>query len=96
MKKYNLNVAAPTDGRYQNLCSDVNEIFSEHNLIKTRVKVEIEWFIFLSNLKGVTSLPPFSNSQIKFLRSIYLDFNSADSAKVKKIEDVTKHDVKAV
>ncbi len=96
MKKYNLNVAAPTDGRYQNLCSDINEIFSEHNLIKTRVKVEIEWFIFLSNLKGVTSLPPFSNSQIKFLRSIYLDFNSADSAKVKKIEDVTKHDVKAV
>ena len=96
MKKYNLNVAAPTDGRYQNLCSDVNEIFSEHNLIKTRVKVEIEWFIFLSNLKGVTSLPPFSNSQIKFLRSIYLNFNSADSAKVKKIEDVTKHDVKAV
>ena len=96
MKKYNLNVAAPTDGRYQNLCSDVNEIFSEHNLIKTRVKVEIEWFIFLSNLKGVTSLPPFSNSQIQFLRSIYLNFNSADSAKVKKIEDVTKHDVKAV
>ena len=96
MKKYNLNVAAPTDGRYRNLCEDINEIFSEHNLIKTRVKVEIEWLIFLSNLKGVTSLPSFSSTQVKILRSIYLDFDIADSTKVKKIEDITKHDVKAV
>ena len=41
MKKYNLNVAAPTDGRYQNLCSDVNEIFSEHKS-STALKMIIE------------------------------------------------------
>jgi adenylosuccinate lyase len=96
MKKYNLDVSAPTDGRYKNLCSDINEIFSEHNLIKTRVQVEIEWFIFLSKLKNLKSLPNFTNNQVSFLRSIYLNFNYTDSAKVKKIEDVTKHDVKAV
>tara|TARA_Y100000768_G_C23980559_1_gene685525 strand:+ start:37 stop:1398 length:1362 start_codon:yes stop_codon:yes gene_type:complete len=96
MKKYNLNISAPTDGRYSNLCSEINSIFSEHNLIKTRVKIEIEWLIFLSNLKGIKSLPKFSQNQIKKLRSIYIDFGHKDSLKVKKIEEITKHDVKAV
>ncbi len=96
MKKYNLNISAPTDGRYSNLCSEINNIFSEHNLIKTRVKIEIEWFIFLSKLNGIKSLPKFSSNQIKKLRSIYVGFTEKDSIKVKGIEEITKHDVKAV
>ena len=96
MKKYNLNIASPTDGRYETLCDDINRIFSEHNLIKTRVKVEIEWLIFLSNLAGVKSLPRYSDNQIKTLRGLYLNFSDQDSKRVKKIEETTKHDVKAV
>ncbi len=96
MKKYNLNIASPTDGRYESLCNDINEIFSEHNLIKTRIKVEIEWLIFLSNLPQVKSLPQFSKNQIKTLRGLYYNFTNTDSKRVKKIEEITKHDVKAV
>ena len=96
MKKYNLNIASPTDGRYETLCDDINKIFSEHNLIKTRVKVEIEWLIFLSNLAGIKSLPKYSDNQIKTLRGLYLNFSSQDSKRVKRIEETTKHDVKAV
>ena len=55
MKNYNLNISAPTDGRYSGLCEEINKIFSEHNLIKMRVKVEIEWFIFLSNQNAIVS-----------------------------------------
>ena len=96
MKKYNLNIASPTDGRYETLCDDINKIFSEHNLIKTRVKVEIEWLIFLSNLASIKSLPKFSDNQIKTLRGLYLNFSNQDSKRVKRIEETTKHDVKAV
>ena len=96
MKKYNLNIASPTDGRYETLCDDINKIFSEHNLIKTRVKVEIEWLIFLSNLAGIKSLPKYSDNQIKTLRGLYLNFSNQDSKRVKRIEETTKHDVKAV
>ena len=61
-----------------------------------RVKVEIEWVIFLSNQKSIESLPKFSESQTSKLRRIYQAFGSKDSTSVKKIEDTTKHDVKAV
>ena len=96
MKNYNLNISAPTDGRYSSLCQETNNIFSEHNLIKMRVKVEIEWLIFLANQKNIESLPKISESQTKKLRKIYQEFSLKDSLSVKKIEDTTKHDVKAV
>ena len=96
MKNYNLDISAPTDGRYANLCEEINAIFSEHNLIKMRVKVEVEWFIFISSQKSIKSLPALSSSNQKKLRNIYLSFNKKDSQKVKRIEETTKHDVKAV
>jgi len=96
MKNYNLNISAPTDGRYSGLCKEINNIFSEHNLIKMRVKVEVEWLIFLANQKNIESLPKISESQTKKLRKIYQEFSLKDSLSVKKIEDTTKHDVKAV
>ena len=69
MKNYNLNISAPTDGRYSGLCKEINNIFSEHNLIKMRIKVEIEWFIFLANQKNIESLPNMSASQTKNLEA---------------------------
>ena len=96
MKNYNLDISAPTDGRYASLCEEINSIFSEHNLIKMRVKVEVEWFIFISSQKNIKSLPALSSNNQKKLRNIYLSFNKKDSQKVKKIEETTKHDVKAV
>ena len=96
MKNYNLDISAPTDGRYANLCEEINAIFSEHNLIKMRVKVEVEWFIFISSQKSIKSLPTLSSSNQKKLRDVYLSFNKKDSQKVKRIEETTKHDVKAV
>ena len=96
MKNYNLDISAPTDGRYASLCEEINAIFSEHNLIKMRVKVEVEWFIFISSQKSIKSLPALSSSNQKKLRDIYLSFNKKDSQKVKRIEETTKHDVKAV
>ena len=96
MKNYNLDISAPTDGRYASLCKEINAIFSEHNLIKMRVKVEVEWFIFISSQKNIKSLPALSSNNQKKLRNIYLGFNKRDSQKVKKIEETTKHDVKAV
>ena len=96
MKNYNLDISAPTDGRYASLCKEINAIFTEHNLIKMRVKVEVEWFIFISSQKSIKSLPALSSSNQKKLRDIYLSFNKKDSQKVKRIEETTKHDVKAV
>ena len=96
MKNYNLDISAPTDGRYASLCEEINAIFSEHNLIKMRIKVEVEWFIFISSQKSIKSLPALSSSNQKKLRNIYLSFNKKDSQKVKRIEETTKHDVKAV
>lgn len=96
MKNYNLDISAPTDGRYASLCEEINAIFSEHNLIRMRVKVEVEWFIFISSQKSIKSLPALSSSNQKKLRDIYLSFDKKDSQRVKKIEETTKHDVKAV
>ena len=79
MKNYNLDISAPTDGRYASLCEEINSIFSEHNLIKMRVKVEVEWFIFISSQKNIKSLPALSSNNQKKLRNIYLSFNKNDS-----------------
>ena len=60
MKKDDLLSISPLDGRYSNLCNDISLIFSEYNLIKQRVRVEIEWFKFLAEANDVSTLPPVS------------------------------------
>ena len=64
MKNYNLNISAPTDGRYSGLCEEINKIFSEHNLIKMRVKAEIEWFIFYLIKKALNLYQSFQNRRL--------------------------------
>ena len=88
-----LNIS-PIDGRYKELTKEVGEYFSEYNLIKNRVIVEIEW------LKKIISLKEFdikiSDKEIKKIQKISDEFNIEDAQRVKEIEKTTKHDVKAV
>ncbi|MBK8352607.1 MAG: adenylosuccinate lyase [Saprospirales bacterium] len=85
---------SPIDGRYRNKVAKLENYFSEFALIKYRVKVEIEYFIELSNtIKEVGKL---STSQKESLRNIYLNFSETNALRVKEIEKTTNHDVKAV
>ena len=85
---------SPIDGRYRNKVSKLENYFSEFALIKYRVKVEIEYFIELSNtIKEVGKL---TTAQKESLRNIYLNFSETNALRVKEIEKTTNHDVKAV
>ena len=96
MKKDDLLSISPLDGRYSNLCKDISLIFSEYNLIKQRVRVEIEWFKFLAEANDVSTLPPISKKNESILNQIVSDFSLKDAKKIKDIELKTNHDVKAV
>ena len=95
MQLSSLTAISPIDGRYRSKCEKLDEYFSEYALIKYRVKVEIEYFIALSEipLPALASISPLQKEQ---LRDIYRNFTIADSERVKEIENVTNHDVKAV
>jgi adenylosuccinate lyase len=85
---------SPIDGRYQSKTEALNIYFSESALIKYRVFVEIEYFIEL-----LDTLPlniQLDEEQKKFLRTIYQEFSLSDAERIKEIEEITKHDVKAV
>lgn len=90
-----LNAISPVDGRYRNKVSSLATFFSEEALIKYRVKVEIEYFIALCEIP-LPQLQHFDNSFFSDLRNIYLNFSTEDAIKIKEIERVTNHDVKAV
>jgi adenylosuccinate lyase len=90
-----LDAISPIDGRYSNKTKALGAYFSEHALIKYRVRVEIEYFIALCELP-LPQLKDFDASLYPKLRSIYLDFNLDDAQHIKSIESITNHDVKAV
>ncbi len=91
-----LTAITPIDGRYRNKVSELAEYFSEYALIKYRVHVEIEYFISLCQIP-MPSLEDINKEEIFVeLRKIYTDFTEEDAQKVKEIEAVTNHDVKAV
>lgn len=90
-----LNAISPIDGRYRDKVDELQQYFSEFALIKYRVWVEVEYFIALCKIP----LPQLTNFQsINFdrLRKIVADFNESDALRIKQIESVTNHDVKAV
>lgn len=90
-----LTAISPVDGRYRNKTACLAAYFSEYALIKYRVRVEIEYFIVLSQyipqLKGET-IKAVEND----LRAIYQNFSEQDALRIKEIEATTNHDVKAV
>ena len=90
-----LTAISPIDGRYRGKTDVLAEYFSEYALIRYRVRVEIEYFIALCELP-LPQLQNFDHSLFESLRRIYRDFTPADAQRVKDIEQVTNHDVKAV
>ena len=88
-----LTAISPIDGRYRSQLAALASYFSEFGLIRYRVRVEVEYFLFLAE-KKVISLP----AKIKpaKLRDIYHQFTEADAQQIKNIERTTNHDVKAV
>ena len=95
MELSSLNAVSPVDGRYRKTIEKLADYFSEGALIKYRVMVEVEYFIALCNLP-LPQLADFDKSKLKSLRGIYKDFSSEDASKIKDIEMVINHDVKAV
>ena len=90
-----LMAVSPIDGRYRKQVEDLSMYFSEYALIKYRVRVEIEYFIALCELP-LEQLKSFPAENFAALRAIYENFSCEDAQKVKDIEKVTNHDVKAV
>jgi adenylosuccinate lyase len=95
MELSSLNAISPIDGRYRKVVEKLAHYFSEGALIKYRVLVEVEYFIALCNLP-IPQLTDIDKSIFEVLRSIYKEFSHDDARKVKDIEAVTNHDVKAV
>lgn len=90
-----LSAISPVDGRYRNTTEKLAAYFSEAALIKYRVLVEIEYFIALCELP-LPQLKGFDKSLYPALRDIYKKMTEADAQKIKDIEKITNHDVKAV
>lgn len=90
-----LTAVSPIDGRYRGKTEALAEYFSEYALVRYRVRVEIEYFITLCELP-LPQLESFPTSLFERLRDIYRNFSVADAQRVKDIEAVTNHDVKAV
>jgi adenylosuccinate lyase len=92
MELSQLTAISPIDGRYRKQVQQLDEYFSEFALIKYRVIVEIDYFIFLAD-KKFFKLPPKAKT---FLLDLKDNFSEADAKTIKEIEATTNHDVKAV
>ncbi len=90
-----LNAVSPVDGRYRHATEALSAYFSESAIIRYRILVEVEYFIALCNLP-LPQLKGFSKKKFNDLRSLYRKFEESYAVKVKAIEKVTNHDVKAI
>ena len=90
-----LTAVSPIDGRYRGKTEPLAPYFSEYALMKYRVRVEIEYFITLCELP-LPQLAAFDHALFPTLRKIYEGFSEEDASRVKDIEKVTNHDVKAI
>ena len=95
MKLDVLTAISPIDGRYRGKTDVLASYFSEFALIRYRVRVEVEYFIALCELP-LPQLKGVDKGVFEPLRDIYRHFSEADAARIKEIESVTNHDVKAV
>ena len=95
MELQELTAISPVDGRYRGKTAKLADYFSEYALIRYRIRVEVEYFIALCELP-LPQLAGFDHSLFSHLRKIYEDFDENDARRVKEIESITNHDVKAV
>ncbi len=90
-----LTAISPIDGRYRSKVDGLALYFSEYALIRYRVMVEVEYFIALC-MEPLPQLKDFDSALVEDLKNIYKNFQLEDAERVKEIERVTNHDVKAV
>ena len=95
MELNSLTAISPIDGRYRSKTETLDQFFSEFALLRYRVRVEIEYFIFLCELP-LPQLATFPKEHFSRLRAIHENFSQEDAQRVKDIESITNHDVKAV
>lgn len=95
MQLSSLTAISPVDGRYRSKCESLDLYFSEFALIRYRVKVEVEYFIALCELP-LPQLEAVDAALFTSLRDLYRNFSLQDAQRIKDIEAVTNHDVKAV
>ncbi|WP_378953641.1 adenylosuccinate lyase [Pelosinus sp. sgz500959] len=86
----------PLDGRYESVTKPLGDFFSEWALLKYRTHVEIEWLIAMAANPSFSEVRTFTTDEIQFLRAIVSNFDEEVALKIKGIEKVTNHDVKAV
>ncbi|MFQ3576748.1 MAG: adenylosuccinate lyase [Cytophagales bacterium] len=95
MELNSLTAISPIDGRYRKASEKLSKYFSEYGLMKYRVRVEIEYFIKLCEIK-LKGLENFDHSNFPLLREIYEHFSDFEALKIKNTEKITNHDLKAV
>ena len=95
MSESALMAISPIDGRYSKQTQELSNYFSEYGLIRYRIFVEIEYFIELCEIP-LPELSELNKADHSKIRSIYKDFTLEDAKRIKEIEKVTNHDVKAV
>ncbi len=91
-----ITAISPIDGRYASKVTELTECFSEYALLKNRVKVEVIWLIALCKEEQIAECRTLTTEEEQTLRQIVTNFTPAEAEKIKQIEAVTNHDVKAV
>ncbi len=91
-----LTAVSPLDGRYRRVTEQLAPYASEFALIRYRLRVEVEWFLYLDQLRIATSEPALGQELVENCRQIWKEFSIEDARTVRKIEQETNHDVKAV
>jgi adenylosuccinate lyase len=91
-----ITAISPIDGRYAAKVSELGGCFSEYALLKNRVKVEVMWLIALCAEQQIVECRALTGEEEQALRQIVSNFTPAEAEKIKQIEAVTNHDVKAV
>jgi adenylosuccinate lyase len=92
----NLTAISPIDGRYGEITAGLRNVFSEYGLIRYRILVEIQWLQDLAAHEGIREIGPFSVQTNQFLDSILENFSLQDGNRIKELEQITNHDVKAI
>ncbi|NOQ52770.1 MAG: adenylosuccinate lyase, partial [Desulfuromonadaceae bacterium] len=91
-----ITAISPIDGRYSSKVSELTECFSEYALLKNRIKVEVIWLIALCGEEEIAECRALTTDEEQTLRQIMTNFTPEEAEKIKKIESITNHDVKAV
>ncbi|MDF7807562.1 adenylosuccinate lyase [Pontiellaceae bacterium B12219] len=91
-----ITAISPIDGRYASKVAELTECFSEYALIRNRVRVEVVWLMALCAEAGIPECPALNGEETNLLIGIVDDFTPQEAEKVKEIERITNHDVKAV